>query len=126
MKKRKKKWKRWKRGERDGGRSIDPFASSSRKQVSPRKTGLIRKILIFIHTRRGGGGNGGSGGGGRPGGKAFSKSPGGRKVDGGITLFYKAKPAGCAYVYLCTEGASFKAHAQVFITAAGAANKLGG
>lgn len=35
------------------GRSIDPSASSSRKQVSPRKTGLIRKILIFIHTRRG-------------------------------------------------------------------------
>lgn len=25
-------------------------ASSSWKQVSPRKTGLIRKILIFIHT----------------------------------------------------------------------------
>lgn len=79
-----------------GGRSIDPFASSSRKQVSPRKTGLIRKILIFIHTQRGGGG-------GRPGGKAFSKSLGGRKVDGGITLFYKAEPADCVYVYLCTE-----------------------
>lgn len=72
------------------GRSIDPSASSSRKQVSPRKTGLIRKILIFIHTRRGGGG----GGDGRPGGKAISKSPGGRKVDGGITLFYKAKTTG--------------------------------
>lgn len=71
------------------GRSIDPSASSSRKQVSPRKTGLIRKILIFIHTRRGGGG--------RPGRKAFSKSPGGRKVDGGITLFYKMKLTGEVY-----------------------------
>lgn len=56
------------------GRSIDPSASSSWKQVSPRKTGLICKILIFIHTRRGGGG--------RPGGKAFSKSPGGKRVSG--------------------------------------------
>lgn len=79
------------------GRSIDPSASSSRKQVSPRKTGLIRKILIFIHTRRGGGGDG------RPGGKAISKSPGGRKVDGGITLFYKAKTAGNVYVYIYAE-----------------------
>jgi len=70
------------------GRSIDPSASSSWKQVSPRKTGLIRKILIFIHTRRGGG---------RPGRKAFSKSPGGRKVDGGITLFYKTKLTGEVY-----------------------------
>lgn len=33
---------------------------------------------------------GGVGGAGRPGGKAFSKSPEGRKVDGRITLFYKA------------------------------------
>lgn len=94
---RRRRGEREKKGDTGGGRSIDPFASSSRKQVSPRKTGLIRKILIFIHTRRGGGG-----GGGRPGGKAFSKSPGGRKVDGGITLFYKAEPASCVYIYLCT------------------------
>lgn len=32
-------------------RSIDPPTSSLRKQVSPRKTELIRKILIFIHIR---------------------------------------------------------------------------
>ena len=32
-------------------RSIDLSTSPPRKQVSPRKTGLIRKILIFIHTR---------------------------------------------------------------------------
>jgi len=35
-------------GKGDG--KIDPSASSSRKQVSPRKTGLIRRILIFIHS----------------------------------------------------------------------------
>jgi len=79
------------------GRSIDPSASSSRKQVSPRKTGLIRKILIFIHTRRGGG---------RPGGKASSKSPEGQKVDGAGLLFSIRQnwQARCMH-YLCMQSA---------------------
>lgn len=72
-------------GERESDRPIDLPTSASWKQVSPRKTELIRKILIFIHIHAGG-----VGGAGRPGGKAFSKSPEGRKVDGRITLFYKA------------------------------------
>ena len=51
----------------------------------------------------GGGGSDGGGGDGRPSGKAFPKSLGGRKVDGWITLFYKAKPVGIVDVYLRRE-----------------------
>lgn len=49
-------------------------------------------------------GAGGIGDAGRPGGKAFSKSPEGRKVDGRITLFYKAQSVRAdAYVYVCSS-----------------------
>lgn len=94
--------------ETGSGRSIDPSASSSRKQVSPRKTGLIRKILIFIHTRRGGDG----GDGGRPGGKAISKSPGDEKWMAG--LLFSIRRVRIMYIYT-QSGFFFQSAAQYFL-----------
>lgn len=61
--------------QRTSDRPIDLATSASWKQVSPRKTELIRKILIFIHIQDGAG----VGGCWSTGRKSVLEIPGGRK-----------------------------------------------